>query len=331
PGGGVGPILAEGPKTSFCVIDFIEYDLSLPNSPPDPVFFTCEPGIQGISVGWIDIYELALPGQEIDITDLPGDLYWLEGEFDPENKFLEANKVNNIARKAVTLCHQAFTVPADDSMWLSGGNALAGSQAIVTASVRNQRTLGGIVIPFSWVGPLGLLLDSVSTVGTRVAGLTTATLIAIDPFNSSAAYALSFPGGVVSGLSPGSGPVLKLYFTIPPGAPHLAANEILITEVGGQAAQMGVACGSFTPPTVVSGLVTNTCCSLAGDANSDGSFNIADITFGIARIFANGPAPQCQDGADANGDNAYNIADITFGIARIFAGGPAPICGLTGT
>ena len=34
--------------------------------------------------------------------------------------------------------------------------------------------------------------------------------------------------------------------------------------------------------------------------------------------------------ADSNGDNAYNIADITYGISRIFAGGPAPVCGKTG-
>jgi len=72
------------------------------------------------------------------------------------------------------------------------------------------------------------------------------------------------------------------------------------------------------------------CCVTPGDADHDGMFNIADVTFGIARIFASGPAPACQDEADANGDNSYNIADVTYGIARIFGGGPAPICGTTG-
>ncbi len=73
-----------------------------------------------------------------------------------------------------------------------------------------------------------------------------------------------------------------------------------------------------------------TCCVVAGDADHDGAFNIADVTFGIARIFAGGVAPVCQDEADANGDNAFNIADVTYGIERIFAGGPAPVCGTTG-
>ncbi|MBN4057042.1 CHRD domain-containing protein [bacterium AH-315-J21] len=72
------------------------------------------------------------------------------------------------------------------------------------------------------------------------------------------------------------------------------------------------------------------CCITSGDADNNGSFNIADVTFGIARIFAGGPAPFCQDEADANGDNSFNIADVTFGIARIFASGLAPVCGGAG-
>lgn len=331
PGGSVGSILAEGPKTSFCIIDLAEYDLSLPNAPLNRVFSGCGANFQGISVGWIDIYDMSLPGQDIDITDLSNGLYWLEGEFDPENKFLETNKTNNIGRKAVVLCHQPFTIPADDSMWISEAQSPAGSPVMLTASVRNERTLGGIVVPFSWDGPLGLRFDSVSVVGTRTDGLATPTLIAINPFNSSAAYALNFQGGVVSGLLPGSGPVLNLFFTIPPGAALFETNGVLIQTVGGHAPAFGVACGAFTPSTLISGLVTNACCDLAGDADNNGLFNIADITFGIARIFADGPAPQCQDKADANGNNAYNIADITYGIARIFAGGPPPVCGTTGS
>lgn len=69
------------------------------------------------------------------------------------------------------------------------------------------------------------------------------------------------------------------------------------------------------------------CCELAGDANYNGSTNVADVTFLIARIFANGPAPLCQESANANGNGNINISDVTFLISRIFAGGPAPVCG----
>ncbi len=81
---------------------------------------------------------------------------------------------------------------------------------------------------------------------------------------------------------------------------------------------------------IVSVTVDLGCCDTPGDATNDGSFNIADVTFGIARIFNDGSAPACQDEADANGDNSYNIADVTYGISRIFGSGPAPICGTTG-
>jgi len=67
-----------------------------------------------------------------------------------------------------------------------------------------------------------------------------------------------------------------------------------------------------------------------GDANSDSSTNIADVTFLIARIFAGGQAPECHDKADADANSNVNIADVTFLIARIFAGGPEPACGPTG-
>jgi hypothetical protein len=73
------------------------------------------------------------------------------------------------------------------------------------------------------------------------------------------------------------------------------------------------------------------CCLVPGDADHSGTFNIADVTFMIARIFSGGPPPVCTDEADADGSNAFNIADVTYSIARIFSGGPAPFCGTTGS
>lgn len=64
-----------------------------------------------------------------------------------------------------------------------------------------------------------------------------------------------------------------------------------------------------------------------GDANADGSMNIADVTFLIARIFAFGEAPCSVAGlGDSNCDGKINIADITFLIAHIFAAGQGPCC-----
>lgn len=69
---------------------------------------------------------------------------------------------------------------------------------------------------------------------------------------------------------------------------------------------------------------------IAGDANSDESVNIADVTHLIMRIFTGGVAADCCQESDVNGSGEINIADITFLIARIFSGGPAPVCGPAG-
>ncbi len=74
-------------------------------------------------------------------------------------------------------------------------------------------------------------------------------------------------------------------------------------------------------------VLQGTCCIVAGDADDDGSFNVADVTYLIARILSSGPPITCPSAADSNADNAVNIADVTFNIARIFSGGPAPVCG----
>ncbi len=74
------------------------------------------------------------------------------------------------------------------------------------------------------------------------------------------------------------------------------------------------------------GVTKTPCCNSPADANNNGQFNIADVTFVISRIFAGGAPAPCLAEADADANASLNIADVTFMIARIFAGGPAPSC-----
>ncbi|GEM_PF-1051148 len=83
PGDSVGEILRSGNKTTFCILDEDIYDASLPAFDPDGFFFSCglEQGgvvVQGLSFGWIDVYDKALPDQSIDITGIPPGEYWRE-------------------------------------------------------------------------------------------------------------------------------------------------------------------------------------------------------------------------------------------------------------
>jgi hypothetical protein len=64
---------------------------------------TTYPGNQGIGVGWVDTYVRRLPGQWIDITDVPDGDYILDVETNPDHSFQEARYDNNSASKPVTL------------------------------------------------------------------------------------------------------------------------------------------------------------------------------------------------------------------------------------
>jgi hypothetical protein len=103
PGDGVGPILAQGAKTSFCILDLQIYDSSLPGYSPVAEFNSCSTTVQGLSVGWSDIYSKNLTGQNIDITGIPDGQYWLEAEVDPDDHMREVDELNNAARIKVTI------------------------------------------------------------------------------------------------------------------------------------------------------------------------------------------------------------------------------------
>lgn len=89
--GGVGAIVRTSQKVTFCLADVIRYDPAA-----GPSNYTC--GNQGISVGWSDVYDATLSGQDIDITGIDDGTYWLESVADPVNRIRETNNANNAAR-----------------------------------------------------------------------------------------------------------------------------------------------------------------------------------------------------------------------------------------
>lgn len=112
PGGGVGAVVAMSDKTSFCLLDVAIYDSSLPNFNPSGQFHSCGASVQGISVGWLDIYSKTLDGQAIDTTGLPIGEYWLESEVDPDNQVLESDDSDNIKRILVQIDSEGIPLDA---------------------------------------------------------------------------------------------------------------------------------------------------------------------------------------------------------------------------
>src|SRR2546423_2981272 len=99
----VGSLVAGGSKTSFCLEDVDAYNMSLPGAPKSPVYIECSDVLQGVSVGWADVYTSQLDGQWVDITGVPDGKYWLQIVDDPQNRLVESNETNNTARIAIDL------------------------------------------------------------------------------------------------------------------------------------------------------------------------------------------------------------------------------------
>jgi len=100
-GNGVGNTIGSGVKRSFCLLDLAAYNLSLPGAPGAGQYAGCGQ-IQGISVGWADVYANSLPDQWIDVTAVPSGTYWLEVTADPDNQLSEADENNNTTSILVT-------------------------------------------------------------------------------------------------------------------------------------------------------------------------------------------------------------------------------------
>ena len=328
PGEGVGDIVTEGRKTSFCLTDLFLYDSTIPNANPLGEFFNCESEIQGISVGWIDIYSKQLIDQWIDITDVPGGLYWLESEVDPDHLLLEKDTANNIARIPINLCINDVTVVPDRMRIESIVFAPVSSIALQVYATNTSVLTNGMTIAFTLNGPAIFQIDSASTAGLRTSAFRT-DLVAIDPFTSSAAFVILPPqDSSFFFLAPGSGPVLTIYFTVLDSA-NTTPVSVEFATTGGYGSEISVPCGAYTPPILINGSLAIYCCSLPGDADSGGDVDVGDATFIVSYIFAGGQIPSCLGQADADGGGDINVADVAYLVKYIFSDGDDPVCPLT--
>lgn len=106
-GNGLHPV--KGTKRGFCILDSAvapEYSGKRDKMTYDSCGLgTTMHGNQGLSVGWQDIYVKRLPGQWIDVTDVPEGNYILEVETNPQHSFQETRYDNNSASRPITVTH----------------------------------------------------------------------------------------------------------------------------------------------------------------------------------------------------------------------------------
>lgn len=110
PNNGVGDVVAQGAKTSFCIIELRHYNSNAPGHNESPGYNSCGQ-VQGLRPGWADIYGSSLFGQVIDLTGVADGIYWLEGDIDPNNAILESDETNNQVRIPIAIGSVPNAVP----------------------------------------------------------------------------------------------------------------------------------------------------------------------------------------------------------------------------
>ncbi|MEO1592933.1 MAG: Calx-beta domain-containing protein, partial [Cyanobacteria bacterium J06632_22] len=109
--GSVGDIVGSGGKTSFCLININQPFPELTNQAivADGRGGSSCGRIQGVDVGYSDVYGRWLPDQWIDVTNIQDGTYWLEIIADPDNNILESDETNNVDYLQVTLDNPRFS------------------------------------------------------------------------------------------------------------------------------------------------------------------------------------------------------------------------------
>lgn len=93
--GGPVEVVAENAKVGFCLMDNLPIDES--RVPDEPVYANCDAEVQGISVGYGDIYVAALYEQDLNVSGLADGRYRLMNIANPGDVVRELSVENNSA------------------------------------------------------------------------------------------------------------------------------------------------------------------------------------------------------------------------------------------
>lgn len=100
-----GELVAQNGKISYCLVDHSPLPGYTGRYRP-PVFLNCKAADQGMTPGWVDIYESHLHDQWIDVTEVPDGVYYLVIKGDPHHLYTEIDHgdwTNNMAWARVEL------------------------------------------------------------------------------------------------------------------------------------------------------------------------------------------------------------------------------------
>ncbi|MFZ1684342.1 MAG: C1 family peptidase [Candidatus Zixiibacteriota bacterium] len=219
----------------------------------------------------------------------------------------------------------SFVAVYADTLIGSKVNAGPGQQVTIDIYARNFLPLDEIMLPITWNGSAGLNFDSSSTAGLRSNYMGVNQWIYLDPgYNMQGTYRLAVTNNQVA-LAPGSGPILRLYFTVSPAATG-SSNPVVVSSVdnGSSIYNPVFRCSSRTYlPEIKSGSVV---LCRAGDVNSDGHGpDLADLA-SLVTYLTGAYYGTMTANANCNGTGGVDLADLSYLTYYLTGVGAAPVC-----
>jgi hypothetical protein len=210
-----------------------------------------------------------------------------------------------------------------DTLTADSVGARPGKPVKLDVIARNYIPLTGLTIPFTWSGPMNVILDSVRT-GSRTTGWAL-NVVQQDDINKRRTYGYDFSsGGPSSALPAGNGSVLSIWFRVPGNAQPGVVQPVVVGPYAFQVPTMIASAGTYTPELIPGGLVV----CRAGDVDFDGvGPDISDLTYLIAFLFLDGPPPPITAQADCDGIPGIDIGDLSRLIDYLFISFVPVVCG----
>ncbi len=201
-----------------------------------------------------------------------------------------------------------------DSVW-------PGQEVALSVDLINSQPAERIVVPIRFEDEPVIEFDS-ATVGSRTSYFERFRIVVYDPANNRYGWELVADiGGGSPPLPAGAGEVLKLWFTVAPGATEGALNTI-DSASGSTLLEITSPYATYQLPSIAGGVYVRI--SQRGDVNGDGAIDISDLVYLAAYMFQFGPAPVTPKASDVDNDGGTNISDLIYLVDYMFNNGPPP-------
>lgn len=222
---------------------------------------------------------------------------------------------------------EQFIIAVADTLSSDTLGAAPGETIELGIMLNNTIPVTKVTVPVDFNGTAKLNFDSVSTFGCRNEGISQASMVNYDPFNSRYAYELTSVDVDFPALDPGEGLIMKIYFTVNPSAGD--GQTAVISHAGFGSYQPNVESELFSYPLPTEdGFIEISlppcCIGMRGNVDLVGIIDISDLVYLIDYQFRNGPEPECFDAANIDGEGVIEVTDAVYFIDYQFRNGPPP-------